>query len=113
MLSQDCVTGNGRVYCLLSGEIKLLSSELLDGLIIAQNTIKSNNKLSNSLDKKEVSILSIFDKIRSLAKEKDITLNSICRAIGKSTSYSALVTSGAGVGVNPFDNTFQRPRQRL
>ena len=40
--------------------------------------------------------MSIFDKIRSLAKEKDITLNSICRAIGKSTSYSALVTSGAG-----------------
>ena len=33
--------------------------------------------------------MSIFDKIRSLAKEKDITLNSICRAIGKSTSYFA------------------------
>jgi transcriptional regulator with XRE-family HTH domain len=36
-----------------------------------------------------VSILSIFNRIKALAKEKDITMNSICRAIGKSSSYFA------------------------
>lgn len=30
-----------------------------------------------------------FDRIRELAKERDISMNSICRKIGKSSSYLA------------------------